>query len=178
MGKDSPPESSGIILYTADDGSSRIRVLLQDEMVWLPQRLIAELYQVSVKTINEHIVNIFNDHELEPQATIRKFRIVQQEGNRTVTRNIEHYNLDMILAVGYRVRSQRGVQFRQWATERLREYLVKGFTLDDERLKGLGGLEDHFDELRARISGIRSLNSFALTTRYPRLLRSIFPLFR
>ncbi|WP_434110723.1 virulence RhuM family protein [Methylocaldum sp. GT1TLB] len=121
---------------------------------------MAELFQKDVRTINEHLQNIYEEQELDPEATIRKFRIVRQEGNRKVSRNIDHYNLDAILAVGYRVRSVRGTQFRRWATERLREYLVKGFTLDDERLKNPpvagSGVPDYFDELLERIRDIRS----------------------
>ena len=113
-----------------------------------------------VPTVNEHLKNIFEEAELAPEATIRKFRIVRREGQREVARLIEHYNLDAILAVGYRVRSDRGTQFRRWATERLREYLVKGFTMDDERLKNPpvqgSGAPDYFDELLERIRDIRA----------------------
>jgi len=150
-----PPESGQLLIY--QDGATRLQVRLEGRTVWLPQRLIAELYQVSVKTVNEHLINIYDDGELERGATIRKFRIVQREGDRDVTRTIEHYNLDAILAVGYRVRSARGTAFRQWATARLTELLVKGFTLDDERLKEgrtLGA--DYFDELLERIRDIRA----------------------
>lgn len=160
-----------IIVYQAEDGDSRIRVLLQDETVWLTQRLMADLYQVGVNTINHHIKTIYEDGELSPEATIRKYRIVQTEGSRTIERLVDHYNLDMIIAVGYRVRSVRGVQFRQWATARLREYIVKGFTLDDERLKSGGGLVDYFDELLARIREIR-----ASEARVYQRIREIFAL--
>lgn len=144
-----------VLIYT--DGSSQFQVRLEGEAVWLTQRQIAELYQVSVKTANEHLVNIYEEGELVSSATIRRFRIVQREGSRDVSRNLDHYNLDAILAVGYRVRSGRGTQFRQWATARLSELLVKGFTMDDERIKAgrtLGA--DYFDELLARIRDIRS----------------------
>ena len=117
---------------------------------------MADLYQVSVKTVNEHLVNIYSEGELSREATIRSFRIVQREGGRDVTRSIDHYNLDAILAVGYRVRSARGTAFRQWATVQLRDLLVKGFVLDDDRLKEgrtLGA--DYFDELLERIRDIR-----------------------
>jgi hypothetical protein len=118
---------------------------------------LAELYQVSTRTISEHIINIYSDHELSPEATIRKFRLVQTEGSRQVERLVDFYNLDMILAIGYRVRSHRGVQFRRWASERLKEYIVKGFVLDDERLKGERALgTDYFDELLERIRDIRA----------------------
>ena len=146
---------SELILYQTKDGKTKVEVRLQDETVWLPQRLMAELFQKDVRTINEHIANVYDEGELMPEATIRKFRIVQPEGNRQVGREIEHYNLDVIISVGYRVKSLRGTQFRIWATQRLREYIVKGFALDDERLKQAGG-GLYFDELLARIRDIRS----------------------
>ncbi len=150
-----PPKTGRILIY--QDGATRLQVRLDGRTVWLPQRLIAELYQVSVKTVNEHLVNIYREGELDREATIRRFRIVQREGSRDVSRTVEHYSLDAILAVGYRVRSARGTVFRQWATARLGELLVKGFTLDDERLKEgrtLGA--DYFDELLERIRDIRA----------------------
>jgi len=149
------PEKGEILLYQTEDGQTRFQVRLLHETVWLTQKLLGELYQKDVRTINEHIQNILEEGELSPEATIRKFRIVQTEGARQVTRLVDFYNLQMILAVGYRVRSHRGTQFRQWATERLSEYLVKGFTIDDERLKKAGG-GNYFDELLARIRDIRS----------------------
>jgi hypothetical protein len=151
------PQSS-IILYQTEDGRTRVQCRFEDETVWLTQALIAELFDKDVRTINEHLVNIFEEGELRREATIRKFRIVRTEGKREVAREIEHYNLDAILAVGFRVRSHRGTQFRQWATARLSEYLVKGFAMDDERLKnppGKGHI-DYFDELLERIRDIRS----------------------
>ena len=120
-----------ILIYKALDDGQKIRVRIEDENVWLSQKLIAELYGVDVRTVNEHLKNIYAEGELSEDPTIRNFRIVQKEANRTVERNIAHYSLPAILAVGYRVRSERGTQFRQWATERLREYLIKGFTIDD-----------------------------------------------
>lgn len=149
-----PPEGQ-LLIY--NDGATRLQVRLEGRTVWLTQRLLAELYQVSVKTVNEHLVNIYGEGELEREATIRSFRIVQREGARDVTRSVEHYSLDAILAVGYRVRSARGTAFRQWATAQLSGLLVKGFVLDDERLKQgrtIGG--DYFDELLARIRDIRA----------------------
>ncbi len=149
-----PPDGQ-MLIYR--DGAMHLQVRLEGDTVWLPQRLIAELYQVSVKTVNEHIINIFAEGELDPAATIRKFQIVQSEGSRRVSRTVDHYNLDAILAVGYRIRSQRGTQFRQWATSRLSELLVKGFTMDDERImagKTIG--RDYFDELLERIRRIRA----------------------
>ncbi len=150
-----PDDSGEFILYQTEDGQTRIEVRLSHETIWLSQRLIADLFQVSVKTANEHLVNIYNEGELDPAATIRKFRIVQSEGTREVSRIVDHYNLDAILAIGYRVRSHRGTQFRIWATQRLREYLVKGFAMDDARLKRAGG-GNYFEELLARIRDIRS----------------------
>ncbi len=144
-----------ILIY--QDGTLQVQVRIDGQTVWLTQRLISDLYQVSVKTVNEHLVNIYNEKELNPEATIRKFRIVQTEGNRQVKRMVDHYNLDAILAVGYRVRSARGTVFRQWATARLSELLVKGFTLDDERIKDGRTLGDsYFDELLERIRDIRA----------------------
>jgi len=152
-----PPQSS-LILYQTEDGRTRIQCRFENETIWLTQALIAELFQKDVRTINEHLVNIYEEGELSPEATIRKFRIVRTEGAREVSREIEHYSLPAILAVGYRVRSHRGTQFRQWATARLTEYLVKGFTMDDERLKNPPGpgQVDYFDELLERIRDIRS----------------------
>jgi hypothetical protein len=157
--KADPPEPATpdgqILIY--QDGAARLQVRLEGRTVWLSQRLIAELFQVSVKTANEHLVNIYSERELDPEATIRSFRIVQTEGSRQVARAVDHYSLDAILAVGYRVRSARGTAFRQWATARLSELLVKGFTLDDERLKAGRSLgEDYFDELLERIRAIRA----------------------
>lgn len=146
-----------IILFQSKDGQTKIQVRIEGQTVWLPQRLIAELFQVSVPSVNEHLAHIYEERELTPEATIRKFRTVQTEGKRRVERLVDHYNLDAILAVGYRVRSRRGTQFRQWATSQLRELLVKGFVLDDERLKeGRSIGQDYFDELLARIRDIRS----------------------
>jgi hypothetical protein len=150
------PDSEGeFILYQTEDGQTRLEVRMVQETVWLSQKAMADLFQVSVPTVNEHLKGIYQDGEVDPSATIRKFRIVQTEGSREVTRTIDHYSLPPILAVGYRVRSQRGTQFRIWATERLREYLVKGFAMDDHRLKRAGG-GNYFDELLARIRDIRS----------------------
>ncbi len=149
-----------IVLYQTEDGRTRVECRFVDETLWLSQALIAELFQVTVATVNEHLKNILDEGEVPPGPTIRKFRIVRREGPREVEREIEHYNLDAILAVGYRVRSERGTQFRRWATERLSEYLVKGFTLDDLRLKNPPvegeGIPDYFDELLERIRDIRA----------------------
>ena len=146
-----------IILYQTDDGTARIECRFVDESIWLTQRLIAELFEIGVNTVNYHIKDLIAEAEVRAEATIRKYRIVQTEGSREVARDVEHYNLAMILAVGYRVRSPRGTAFRQWATARLSEYLVKGFTMDDQRLKNPGGVvTDYFDEMLARIRDIRS----------------------
>jgi hypothetical protein len=155
---DSLPPQSSLILYQTEDGQTRIQCRFEDDTIWLTQVLLAELFQKDVRTINEHLVNIFEEGELSREATIRKFRIVRVEGTRQVAREVEHYNLSAILAVGYRVRSHRGTQFRQWATARLSEYLVKGFTMDDERLKNPPGKghTDYFDELLERIRDIRA----------------------
>jgi hypothetical protein len=150
--------NSEIILYQTEDGRTRIQCRFENETLWLTQALIAELFQVTVPTVNEHLKGIYAEGELAAAATIRNFRIVRIEGKREVAREIEHYNLDAILAVGFRVRSHRGTQFRQWAIGRLNEYLVKGFTMDDERLKNPPGLgqKDYFDEQLERIRDIRS----------------------
>jgi hypothetical protein len=154
------PPTGEIVLYPTEDGRSRVECRFAGETVWLTQALMAELYAISIPTVNEHLKGIYEDQELDPEATIRKFRIVRREGDREVARNLDHYSLDAILAVGYRVRSPRGAQFRRWATERLGEYLVKGFTLDDERLKNPpvagSGVPDYFDELLERIRDIRA----------------------
>ncbi len=157
MPADHLPQSS-IILYQTEDGRTRVQCRFEGETIWLTQALIAELFQITVPTVNEHLKDIYLDGELESAATIRKFRIVRSEGARQVTRTIEHYSLPAILAVGYRVRSHRGMQFRQWATARLTEYLVKGFAMDDERLTNPPGrgVPDYFDELLERIRDIRS----------------------
>ncbi|GAA4058166.1 virulence RhuM family protein [Amphibacillus indicireducens] len=148
---------SQFLMYQTEDGETKINVRLEDETVWMTQRAMADLYQKRIPTINEHIKNIYQERELDETATIRKNLIVQTEGTRQVEREVAFYNLEMILAVGYRVRSHRGTQFRKWATERLNEYLVKGFTMDDERLKEVQNLgSDYFDELLRRIRDIRS----------------------
>ena len=149
-----------IVLYQTEDGRTRVECRFVDETLWLSQALIAELFQKDVRTVNEHLQNIYDEGEIEERATIRKFRIVRREGPREVERDIEHYSLDAILAVGYRVRSERGTQFRRWATECLSEYLVKGFTMDDQRLKNPpvegSGVPDYFDDLLERIRDIRA----------------------
>jgi len=160
MAGNASPPTGEIILYQTDDGQTRVECRFANETLWLSQALMAELFEVTASSINEHLKHLYVEGELLREATIRSFRIVRNEGARTITRAIEHYSLDAILALGYRVRSERGTQFRRWATERLREYLVKGFTIDDERLKGPpvdgSGISDYFDELLERIRDIRA----------------------
>ncbi len=146
---------SEIILYQTEDGVTRVEVRLQDETVWLTLAQMAELFQRDRSGILKHVQNIFEEGELSSTATVANFALVQSEGGREVAREIDHYNLDVIISVGYRVKSHRGTQFRIWATQRLREYIIKGFTLDDDRLKQRGG-GNYFDELLARIRDIRS----------------------
>lgn len=149
---------SEIVFYQSEDGRTRIQCRFEEETIWLTQALIGDLFQITVPTVNEHLKGIYAEGELSADSTIRKFRIVRLEGSRQVSREIEHYSLPAILAVGYRVRSQRGTQFRQWATARLTDYLVKGFAMDDERLKNPSGpgVPDYFDELLERIRDIRA----------------------
>lgn len=155
MSEENQLGSSQILFYQTHDGRQRIEVRLQDGSVWLNQKLLAELFGVGVNTINYHIKDLYKEGELLPEATIRKHRIVQTEGKRQVFRDVEFYDLKMILAIGYRIRSHRGVQFRQWATEKLQEFVIKGFVLDDERLSNPGGI-NYFDELLDRIRAIRT----------------------
>ena len=159
---DEPGQATGteFLLYETEDGRTRVECRFVDESLWLSQAQMADLFQVSVPTINEHLKTLYAESEIQLAATIRKFRMVRQEGARQVNRQIDHFSLDAILAVGYRVRSPRGTQFRQWATAHLSEYLFKGFLLDDERLKnppvGDSALPDRFGELLERIRDIRA----------------------
>lgn len=146
-----------IVLYTSPDGTGRVEVYFEDETFWLSQRRMADLFGVEVQTVNYHLKEVFESGELDPGATIRKIRIVQTEGDRRVERDLDHYSLDAIIAVGYRVNSRQATQFRIWATATLKEFVVKGFVLDDERLKlnkRFG--KDYFDELLERIREIRA----------------------
>ena len=154
--KDNSQPASEIILYQTEDGRSRIEVRLENETVWLTINQMSELFQVDKSGISRHLKDIYETGELQREATVAKYATVQKEGVRTVSRDLEYYNLDAIISLGYRVNSIRGTQFRIWATQRLREYIVKGFTLDDERLKGRDRLADYFDELLARIREIRA----------------------
>lgn len=147
--------NSQFILFKTEDEKISVDVRMNDETVWLTQDQLAMLFDKGRSTIAEHILNVFKEGELDEKATCRKFRQVRTEGNRTVERDIEHYNLDVIISVGYRVKSLRGTQFRQWATKRLNEYIRKGFTMDDERLKNLGG-GGYWKELLQRIRDIRA----------------------
>ena len=155
--RDTPP-SGEFFLYRTEDGQLRLNVRFDGQTVWLTQAALAELFQTTPQNITLHIRAIYQEGELEEAATCKDYLHVRQEGARQVQRNLKHYNLPMILAIGYRVRSPRGTQFRQWATARLEEFVVKGFTLDDQRLKNPPGpgVPDYFDELLARIRDIRS----------------------
>jgi len=151
-----PPEGTGqLVLYRTADGRARISCRFEDESVWLTQAAIAELFQTTPQNITLHIGAIYQEGELREDSTCKEYLQVRQEGYRQVSRRLKHYHLNVILAVGYRVRSPRGTQFRQWATAQLEQYLVKGFAMDDERLKQAGG-GNYFDELLARIRDIRS----------------------
>lgn len=144
-----------IVIYTADDGNTKIDVNIIDETVWLSQQQMAELFKTSRTNIVEHIGNIYDEGELDKNSTCRDFRQVRKEGNRNVSRDIPFYNLDMIISLGYRIKSKIATDFRKWATEKLKEYIIKGFTMDDERLKNLGG-GSYWKELLERIRDIRS----------------------
>lgn len=152
----SPDNSSQFILYQSEDGQTKLDVRFMDETVWLTQAQIAELFQVKPQNITMHLKNVFAEGELQAPATCKDFLQVQQEGTRTVKRSLKHYNLDAIISVGYRVQSHTATRFRQWATQQLREYIVKGFVLDDERLKNPDQPFDYFEELTRRIQDIRT----------------------
>ncbi len=148
-------ETGHFLIYEAEDREIKIDVRIENETVWLTQQLIAELFQSSKQNISHHINSIYEEGELQPEATVKKYLTVRQEGNREVKRVLEYYNLDMIISVGYRVKSHRAIRFRMWATQKLKEYIIKGFVMDDDRLKN-GGEGTYFDELLARIRDIRS----------------------
>ena len=151
-------ELQQFILYTTENGKVKLEIFLEEETLWLSQKMMAELFEVEPHTINYHIKEIYKSKELEENSTTRKFRIVQKEGNREVNRNIDFYNLDMIIAVGYRVNSKRATQFRIWATSVLKEFIIKGFAIDDDRLKqGKKFFEkDYFRELLEKVRSIRA----------------------
>jgi len=155
---DKGPPRSEIVLYQTEDGRTLIECRFEDETIWLTQALMAELFQVTPQNVTLHLKAIYAEGELDEAATSKEYLQVRSEGRREVSRRLRYYSLPAILAVGYRVRSHRGTQFRQWATARLNEYLVKGFTLDDERLKNPpgAGQKDYFDDLLERIRDIRA----------------------
>lgn len=161
------------ILYTAPTGEVRVDVYLEDETVWLTQKAMGDLFGVTKKTISEHLGNIFEYKELHREATVRNFRTVQQEGERIVTRNLEYYNLDAIISVGYRVNSSKATQFRIWATNALKEFIIKGFVLDDNRLKQGQTVfgKDYFKELLLRYAPLGQANG-GYTNRLPTFLRN------
>ncbi len=161
-------EEQNIIIYKTIDGKSSVALFAKDGKVWLSQKSIAELFGTSKQSISRHIINILTDSELDAQSVVKDFLTTASDGK---TYNVTYYSLEMILAIGYRVHSIRGVQFRQWATRHLSEYLVKGFTIDDERLKNPDGRPDYFDELLARIRDIR-----ASEKRFYQKLRELFAL--
>ena len=151
-------EISNFVLYTTPNGDVNLDILLQDENLWLTQKGISELFGVSKSTVSHHLSNIYSDGELDKMATVRKFRTVQKEGSRAVQRELEYYNLDAIISVGYRANSTKATQFRIWATNTLKEFIIKGFVLDDERLKQGQTVfsQDYFRELLERIRSIRA----------------------
>lgn len=144
------------LVYKAEDGTVKIDVRLSDETVWLTQKLMAELFQTTKQNISLHVNNIYKEQELFPKATVKEYLTVRKEGGREVKRLLDYYNLDMIISVGYRIKSHIATRFRIWATERLKEYIVKRFTLDDERLKNPDLPFDYFEELTRRIQDIRT----------------------
>ena len=151
------------LIYQSEEGLINIEVKIQDETVWLTQQQMADLFQTSRTNVVEHIKHIYEEGELAEGPTCRKFRQVRKEGNREVSRELPFYNLDMIISLGYRVKSKIATNFRRWATERLKEYMIKGFTMDDERLKNLGG-GNYWKELLDRIRDIRSYNGSVVKT--------------
>jgi hypothetical protein len=155
---ESTPNNNNFILYIALDGSVKIEAYIQDETIWLTQQKIADVFGVTKSTISEHLTNVFDSGELDKEATVRKIRTVQKEGQREVTRNLEYYNLDAIISVGYRVNSSKATQFRIWATNTLKQYIIKGFAMDDERLKQGATTfgKDYFKELLDRVRSIRA----------------------
>ena len=148
-------EKNNIVIYQLEDGKTKIDVKLEDETVWLSQQQMADLYDTTKQNISLHIKNIFEEEELNENSTVKEFLTVKKEGNRSVERKVKYYNLDMIISLGYRIKSKVATNFRRWATERLKEYMIKGFTMDDARLKGNGG-GNYWKELLARIKDIRS----------------------
>ena len=150
------PQQSRFLIYQAENGVIKIDVRFEEETVWLTQQHLAELFQTTVPNISMHLRNIFEEGELRQEATVKNFLTVRQEGTRQVNRTIDFYNLDAIISVGYRIKSVIATRFRIWATQRLHEYIVKGFVLDDERLKNPDQPFDYFEELARRIQDIRT----------------------
>lgn len=150
------PNSSQIVIYQTEDGQTKLDVRLENETVWLTQKLMSELFQTTPQNITIHLANVYKESELDETATCKEFLQVQTEGTRTIRRTQKFYNLDAIISVGYRIKSHVATRFRQWATQQLREYIVKGFVLDDERLKNPDVPFDYFDELLRRIQDIRT----------------------
>ncbi len=148
--------TSELILYQTEDQRTQIDVRLEDETVWLSQAQMVELFQTTKQNISLHIHNVFEEGELQEGGTVKEYLTVQTEGDRSVSRKVAHYNLDVIISIGYRVKSHRGTQFRIWATQRLKEFLIKGFTLDDQRLMQGGNASRYFDELLERVRAIRA----------------------
>lgn len=151
------PRKSDFLFYTSPDGEVRVEVFFEDETIWLTQKRMAELFGIDTRTVNEHLQNIYDAGEISQTATIRKFRTVQREGERKVRRDVNFYNLDAIISVGYRVNSTRATQFRIWTTKTLKNFMIKGYVIDDERLKnGSHFGKDYFDELLEKIREIRA----------------------
>lgn len=155
----SPEEPKGeLLIYRSEDGQVKLEVRLENETMWLTQKMMAELFQTSKQNISQHIQSIYEEGELSPEATVKKFLTVRYEGNRQVRRSLDYYNLDMIISVGYRVKGLIATRFRIWATQRLKEYIIKGFVIDDERLKNPpvagSSVPDYFDEMLERIRDI------------------------
>lgn len=163
--------NSEILIYQSENGVTKVDVTFKDETVWLSQQQMAELFQTSRTNVVEHIKHIYEEGELDEKSTCRKFRQVRKEGNRDVSRELPFYNLDMIISLGYRVKSKIATNFRRWATERLKEYMIKGFTMDDERLKNLGG-GNYWKELLDRIRDIRSSEKLC-TDRYLTFMQQV-----
>jgi len=157
---DNLPVKSEFLVYQTEDGRVKLDVRLDNETVWLTQQMMADLFQTTIPNISMHIRNIYEDGELTSEATIKKFLTVRREGQRSVQRELDFYNLDMIISVGYRVKSHVATRFRIWATQRLKEYIIKGFVMDDERLKNpraaSSSIPDYFDEMLERIRDIRA----------------------
>ena len=149
-------QKSHFLIYRSEDGKIKLDVRFEGETVWLTQAMIAELFQTSIPNVNMHIKSVYEDGELQREATIKKFLTVRQEGTRQVERELDFYNLDLIISVGYRIKSRVATQFRIWATRHLSEFIRKGFVLDDERLKNPDQPFDYFDELLERIQAIRT----------------------